>query len=82
MSKLREILGTKKFGATAKVNKLLKDKAASDVELAIAARGTKAYREDSELKTAVDKIVAGGSIEPKVEKQAAPVRSSRSGESR
>jgi len=82
MSKLREILGTKKFGATAKVNKLLTEKATTDVELAISVRGTKAYREDSELKTAVDKIIAGGSIEPAPVKEPEAKRSTRGGEYR
>ena len=82
MSKLREILGTKKFGATAKVNKFLKEKTTSDVELAISVKGTKAYREDAELKTAVDKIIAGGSIEPIAVKELEVKRSTRGGEYR
>ena len=72
-----------KFAASANVVKLLKKEDATDAELAIATKTTKAYKEDKNLQAEVAKVLANAVV-PKPEPVKEPERMNtyRSGEPR
>ena len=65
MSEIKRILQTVTFAANSGLAKALKAGNVSDIELAIHAKKTKAYKESPELKTVVDNLIANSdSIKP------------------
>lgn len=55
------------FAANSKVKKLLKSGRGTDLELAMAVKTTKAYKEDPDLASMAESIIAGKSNEKKDE---------------
>ena len=71
-----------KFSKGSKTEAILSKKSIDQMELAIALKKTKAYKEDKELKASVDCVISEGVIPEKTEKEPEKKETSRNGEPR
>ena len=76
-----ELVKTKTFSKSSKVAKLLTANGCA-VEIAVASKTTKPYKEDSVFAAAVDNLIKNGIELEKIATAPAPVPTNRSGERR